>query len=513
MTLSVSKSGTGSGSVTSSPGGITCGADCTESVAPGAQLSLAATPAAGSAFAGWSGACTGTGPCTVTVNTATSVTAAFNLTPVTLSVSKSGTGSGSVTSSPGGITCGADCTESVAPGTQLSLTATAAAGSTFAGWSGACTGTASCTVTMSAATTVTASFNLLLPPPVQLSVTKTGTGGGRVSSTPAGIDCGSVCTGSMAAGTVVTLTAVASDGSAFTGWGNACSGTAPTCTWTLSAGAVVTATFEATRVDRRLRLAPVPVVRSLSPTRAAAGGAGLTLTVKGKGFVAGSVVRWNGVPRTTTYVTGSQLRAAITAADLVTASSVPVDVVSPAPGGGASEPLTFTITAAPDSTTASSTSLSTSSLSTSTVSLSVGGDIVIDNADPGVQDSVGGRTFTGTWCRARARTSYGRSSLFACGRGVDTYRWTPRIPASGVYEVYVWIPASRYLSTSVPFVVAHGTGTTVRTLNQRTGTGRWVLHGQYVFQAGTAGYVETSSGQAWAEGGTAAADAVRFVRR
>jgi hypothetical protein len=256
------------------------------------------------------------------------------------------------------------------------------------------------------------------------------------------------------------------------------------------------------------------VVRSLSPSRTTAGGSGLTLTVKGKGFVAGSVVRWNGSPRTTTYVTSSQLRAAVTAADLATPGSVPVDVVSPAPGGGTSEPLSFTITTAPTSTTSLSTSTLSTSLSTSTVSVpDPGREIVMDNAEPGVQDSVGGRTFTGTWCRARTRTSYGLSSLFACSRGVDTYRWTPRIPASGVYEVYVWIPASRYLSTRVPFVVAHGTGTTVRTLDQRSGTGRWVLHGQYFFQAGTAGYVETSSGQAWAEGGTAAADAVRFVRR
>jgi hypothetical protein len=67
-------------------------------------------------------------------------------------------------------------------------------------------------------------------------------------------------------------------------------------------------------------------------------------------------------------------------------------------------------------------SLSTSP-STSTLGVSaptVGGEIVIDNADAGVQDSVGGRTFTGTWCRALTRTSYGSSSLFACGGA-----WTP----------------------------------------------------------------------------------------
>jgi hypothetical protein len=96
---------------------------------------------------------------------------------------------------------------------------------------------------------------------------------------------------------------------------------------------------------------------------------------------------------------------------------------------------------------------------------------------------------------------------------VDTYRWTPRIPVSGVYDVYVWVTGARYLSTSVPFVVAHAGGTTMRTLDQRTGSGHWVLHGRYTFQAGTAGYVEASSEQARAEGGVTGADAVRFVRR
>jgi uncharacterized repeat protein (TIGR02543 family) len=412
-----------------------------------------------------------------------------------------------VASSPGGIACGADCMESVAPGTQLSLTATPAPGSVFTGWSGACTGTGPCTVTIGGATTVTARFDLVATP-VQLSVTTTGTGTGRVSSNPAAIDCGSVCTGSVAPGSVMTLTAVASDGSGFTGWGGACSGTASTCTWTVDASRAVTAVFDTIPVTRSRRSAPVPVLRSLSPTRAAAGSADLSITVKGKGFVGGSVVRWNGSARRTTYVTGSQLRAVITAADLVIPGSARIDVASPAPGGGTSEPLTFTITAP----TTLTTSLSTSSLSTSTVSVpTLSQDIVVDNAGPGVQDSVGGRTFTGTWCGARTRTSFGASSLYACGRGVDTYRWTPRIPVSGVYDVYVWIPASRYLSSRVPFVVAHGAGTTVRTFNQQAGSGRWVLHGRYTFEAGTAGYVETSSGSARTE--RSGADAVRFRRR
>jgi hypothetical protein len=78
-----------------------------------------------------------------------------------LSVSNTGTGSGTVTSSPGGITCGATCSASFNYNAAVTLTATAANGSTFTGWSGSgCSGTGTCTVTMSAARSVTANYTL-----------------------------------------------------------------------------------------------------------------------------------------------------------------------------------------------------------------------------------------------------------------------------------------------------------------------------------------------------------------
>ena len=87
----------------------------------------------------------------------------------TLTVSKTGTGgTGTVTSSnPTGITCGTTCSAAFASGTAVTLTATPTAGSEFAGWSGGgCSGTGTCTVTMSSAQAVTATFNLTptLPP-------------------------------------------------------------------------------------------------------------------------------------------------------------------------------------------------------------------------------------------------------------------------------------------------------------------------------------------------------------
>ena len=79
-----------------------------------------------------------------------------------LVIFKSGTGAGTVTSSVGKIDCGSDCTEAYTQGTVVSLTATAASGSNFAGWNGGgCSGPGSCTVTMNENLTVTATFDLV----------------------------------------------------------------------------------------------------------------------------------------------------------------------------------------------------------------------------------------------------------------------------------------------------------------------------------------------------------------
>ena len=162
-TLAVNKNGSGTGTVASSPAGIDCGATCTKSFAKNTVVTLTPTPSADSTFAGWSGDCSGTGACTVTMDQAHSVTATFNQVSHTLTVSKIGTGSGTVAGSPPGINCGGTCQFAYIQGNVVTLTPTAAAGSTFAGWSGDCTGTGVCTVTMSQARSVTATFNLVPP--------------------------------------------------------------------------------------------------------------------------------------------------------------------------------------------------------------------------------------------------------------------------------------------------------------------------------------------------------------
>ena len=246
VSLTVTKSGTGSGTVTSSPAGINCGSTCTASYNSGTVVTLTAAASGGSTFSGWSGGgCSGTGACSVTMNAAATVAATFTAPAqqFSLTVSKAGTGTGTVTSNPAGINCGSTCSASYNSGTVVTLTAAAAGGSTFSGWSGGgCSGTGTCSVTMSAAATVTASF-AAAPQRFNLTVSKAGTGSGTVTSNPAGINCGSTCTATYNAGTVVTLTASAAAGSTFSGWsGGGCSGTG-TCSVPVNSTTAVSATF------------------------------------------------------------------------------------------------------------------------------------------------------------------------------------------------------------------------------------------------------------------------------
>jgi hypothetical protein len=88
---------------------------------------------------------------------------------------------------------------------------------------------------------------------------------------------------------------------------------------------------------------PAPVAVALSPNSTTAGGDAFALTVTGADFVPSSLVRWNGADRTTTYVSATVLTAAIPASDISTAGTASVTVYTPTPGGGTSQPLTFTI--------------------------------------------------------------------------------------------------------------------------------------------------------------------------
>jgi hypothetical protein len=166
FTLGVSRQGPGSGVVTSAPAGIACGSTCSASYPQGTTVALTAQPAAGSSFAGWSGACSGTGACNVTMDAARNVGARFEVANFTLSLVKTPLGLilGTVTSSPGGINCGLLCANASASypsGTVVTLTARSIVTAVFQGWGGACSGTGTCVVTMDQDASVTAAFALL----------------------------------------------------------------------------------------------------------------------------------------------------------------------------------------------------------------------------------------------------------------------------------------------------------------------------------------------------------------
>ena len=238
FTVTVEKQGNGSGTVISTPPGIDCGPTCSGQFEAGTQVSLTAPAAAGSTFAGWAGDCSGMDACMVTGEA--SVIARF-IVPVStthLHVDIAGTGTGSVSSAPSGISCAPSCDADFATDALVTLTASAAAGSTFSNWSGgSCSGgTPTCTVAMNTNHSVTAIFNAVVSIPMStLTVERIGSGSGIVTSAPSGINCGGggSCGASFPTGTTVTLTATPAAGSTLTGWaGPRCGGTGP-CTITL----------------------------------------------------------------------------------------------------------------------------------------------------------------------------------------------------------------------------------------------------------------------------------------
>jgi hypothetical protein len=168
---------------------------------------------------------------------------------------------------------------------------------------------------------------------------------------------------------------------------------------------------------------PVPATTSLSPSSATAGDAGFTLTVNGSGFVSDSVVQWNGASRTTTYVSATQLTAAIPATDIAAAGTASVTVFNPAPGGGTSNAQSFTITASDNPVPA------TTSLSPSSATAGDAGFTLTVNGSGFVSDSVV------QWNGASRTTTYvSATQLTAAIPATD-------IAAAGTASVTVFNPA------------------------------------------------------------------------
>jgi len=231
-TVSVQRSGSGS---VSGPG-IDCGSTCSEVVDDGTQLTLTATPAAGSTFRGWSGCDSVSGnQCTLAANADRAVAATF-ATPRTVKVQKFGPG----TVSGPGFDCGATCSTVVDDGTRVTLTATPAPGYSFRSWAGCDSVSGSrCTVAANADRMVAASFVAQRT----LTVRRSGQGLARA----AGISCGTVCTTMVDDGTRVTLVARAARGQRFRGWSGCDYVSGSSCTVTVSGDRTITAAFSRRR--------------------------------------------------------------------------------------------------------------------------------------------------------------------------------------------------------------------------------------------------------------------------
>src|SRR3989344_2748360 len=154
-------------------------------------------------------------------------------------ISVSNAGGGSVASSPSGISCGVDCSEPYAYGTNVVLTASPSA--SFTGWTNCPAPSGNtCTINVNGNLAVTATFSALY------TISVTNAGGGSVISNPAGISCGAGgtdCSEPYAYGTNVVLTAAPVFGYTFTGWNGTCPGTTNPCNLTVNANVNTQANF------------------------------------------------------------------------------------------------------------------------------------------------------------------------------------------------------------------------------------------------------------------------------
>lgn len=165
--LTVTVGGTGSGTVTSKVGGISCPSSCAANWDQGAQVELSAVADSGARFAGWSGGCTAD-PCVVTMSAAQTVSATFYaVDPVTVTLQRVGRSGGTVRSVPAGITCPGKCEATYDRGTRVRLIASVPKNSAFSGWTGGCAGKAACSVVAGSRSSVVATFGpapVLRPP-------------------------------------------------------------------------------------------------------------------------------------------------------------------------------------------------------------------------------------------------------------------------------------------------------------------------------------------------------------
>jgi uncharacterized repeat protein (TIGR02543 family) len=261
--LTVTKAGDGEGTVRSDPEGIDCGETCQARFTQDALVTLIPLAASNSEFVGWQGCDVppeGT-TCTVTMDEAKSVTAEFKRRevvggPFNLRILRQGSGRGTVTSIPEGISCtqpgDPGCDASFGGGTEVTLQAQPEEGFVFGGWSGAgCGGSGiqDCTVFMDDNKEVTAIFNVeqnVLSVDVQPPSTGRVFNVNDLGSANPPVECTTDCSYGYSNDLTISLRAEPLDGSQyqFLSWGGACAGTtSQTCNVMVDGDKSVTANF------------------------------------------------------------------------------------------------------------------------------------------------------------------------------------------------------------------------------------------------------------------------------
>jgi hypothetical protein len=205
---------------------------------------------------------------------------------------------------------------------------------------------------------------------------------------------------------------------------------------------------------------PAPSLTSVSPTNVIAGSGDFTLTVNGSGFVVGSVVEVNGSSRTTTFVSATQLTAAIPAGDVASTGSLPITVVNAAPGGGSSSQLTVSVTNPAPSL--ANISPNTVTAGSAAFTLAVNGS----NFVPGSVVQVNGSSRTTTFSSSTQLTaSIPTSDVASAGNvSVTVFNPTPGGGTSAAVTLAVTNPQPSLTSMS-PTSVQAGSGAFTLTLN------------------------------------------------
>ena len=289
-----------------------------------------------------------------------------------------------------------------------------------------------------------ASLTVTIDPPASLTLS-------APSVAPGGTATVTLAEGYGGAKDWIALAATGAANTSYLQWTYVGAGTI-TRTWTITApstagtyefrlflnnGYTRVATSPILTVDPSLN--PAPIASALSPSQAVVGGSAFTLTVTGSKFTSSSVVRWNGANRPTTFVSATQLQASIGSEDIAALGTAQVTVFTPAPGGGTSVPLTFTVSS-PPTLTPNITTAETGATVTVTVANGLGG----------------GTDWLALAATSAANTSY--LSWTYVGAGVFNRTWSVAMPSiPGTYEFRLFLNGGyTRVATSPTIVVVPG---------------------------------------------------------